>query len=156
MATREQDVHAPDVVDIAGTCASQPAASSRIARLRKQYFMHKPSVCVERALAYTEVFKETEGEPVVIRRAKGLKRACATKSILIQADELIVGNAGRRPRTGVLGPEMSAYWFGKELDTLSTRAQDPYVVDDEQKVLFREQIEPYWRGKTVIEHWLTR
>ncbi|HET6476869.1 MAG TPA: formate C-acetyltransferase/glycerol dehydratase family glycyl radical enzyme, partial [Thermoleophilia bacterium] len=101
-------------------------------------------------------FKETEGEPVVIRRAKGLKRACETKTILIQDDELIVGNAGRRPRTGVLGPEMSAYWFGKEMDTLSTRAQDPYLVDDEQKELFRERIEPYWRGKTVIEHWLTR
>ena len=156
MATREQDVRAHDVMDITGTDASQPEPSSRIARLRKQYFTHKPSVCVERALAYTEVFKETEGEPVVIRRAKGLKRACETKTILIQDDELIVGNAGRRPRTGVLGPEMSAYWFGKEMDTLSTRAQDPYLVDDEQKELFRERIEPYWRGKTVIEHWLTR
>ena len=29
-------------------------------------------------------------------------------------------------------------------------------MDDEQKELFRERIEPYWRGKTVIEHWLTR
>ena len=156
MATREQDIHVHDVVDSTGTYASQTAPSSRIARLRKQYFTHKPSVCVERALAYTEVFKETEGEPVVIRRARGLRRACETKTILVQDDELIVGNAGRRPRTGVLGPEMSNFWFDKELDSLSSRAQDPYLVDDEQKELFREKIYPYWKGKTVIEHWLKR
>ncbi len=128
----------------------------RIARLRRQYFTHRPSVCVERALAYTEVFKETEGEPTVIRRAKGLKRTCETKTILIQDDELIIGNAGRKPRTGILGPEMSNYWFDKEIDTLSTRPQDPYIVDEEQKALFREKIHPYWKGKTVIEHWLRR
>ena len=46
----------------------------RIARLRGQYFTHRPSVCIERALAYMEVFRETEGEPMVVRRAKGLKR----------------------------------------------------------------------------------
>jgi formate C-acetyltransferase len=131
-------------------------ASPRIARLRRQYFTHKPSVCLERALAYTEVFSETEGEPIVLRRAKGLRRTCETKTILIQDDELIVGNAGRKPRTGVLGPEMSNFWFDKELDTLSDRPQDPYLVDDEQKRLFRERIHPYWRGKTVIEHWLKR
>ena len=128
----------------------------RIARLRKQYFTHKPSVCLERALAYTEVFKETEGEPMVIRRAKGLRRTCEVKTIFIQDDELIVGNAGRKPRTGVLGPEMSNFWFDKELDTLSDRPQDPYLVDEEQKALFREKVYPYWKGKTVIEHWLKR
>ena len=119
----------------------------RIARLREQYFTHKPSVCIERALAYTEVFQETEGEPVVIRRAKGLKRTCETKTILIQDDELIVGNAGRKPRTGVLGPEMSNFWFDKELDTLSDRPQDPYLVDEEQKALFREQDPPLLEGQ---------
>ena len=146
MATKLQEVGARADEDL----------SPRIARLRKQYFTHKPSVCIERALAYTEVFQETEGEPVVIRRAKGLKRTCETKTILIQDDELIVGNAGRKPRTGVLGPEMSNFWFDKELDTLSERLQDPYLVDEEQKALFRERIHPYWKGKTVIEHWLKR
>jgi choline trimethylamine-lyase len=146
MATKLQDVDA----------RTGERLPPRIARLRTQYFTHRPSVCLERALAYTEVFKETEGEPMVIRRAKGLKRTCETKTILIQDDELIVGNAGRKPRTGVLGPEMSNFWFDKELDTLSDRSQDPYLVDDEQKALFRDQIQPYWKGKTVIEHWLKR
>ena len=146
MATKAQEL---------GTRAGEQLCP-RIARLRTQYFTHKPSVCIERALAYTEVFQETEGEPVVIRRAKGLKRTCETKTILIQDDELIIGNAGRKPRTGVLGPEMSNYWFDKEIDTLSSRPQDPYAVDVEQKELFREKVYPYWKGKTVIEHWLKR
>ena len=156
MATKVEEIQGGKVVSLPVSAEWEADLMPRIARLRKQYFTHKPSVCLERALAYTEVFKETEGEPMVIRRAKGLKRTCETKTILIQDDELIIGNAGRKPRTGILGPEMSNYWFDKELDTLSTRPQDPYIVDEEQKALFREKIHPYWQGKTVIEHWLKR
>ncbi len=161
MATTELEVgkHSTQQ-EPAGHCRrseeGMPKGTERIERLRQQYFTHRPSICVERALAYTEVFKETEGEPMVIRRAKGLKRTCETKTILIQDDELIIGNAGRKPRTGVLGPEMSNYWFKKEMDTISTRPQDPYEVGEEQKQLFREKVYPYWKGKTVIEHWLKR
>ena len=146
MATK-LDEHGGRVVSLPRGADDPGTLTPRIARLREQYFTHKPSVCIERALAYTEVFKETEGEPVVIRRAKGLKRTCETKTILIQDDELIIGNAGRKPRTGILGPEMSNYWFDKELDTLSTRPQDPYIVDEEQKALFRERIHSVLAGQ---------
>ena len=135
---------------------STPHLTSRIGRLREQYFNYRPTVCLERALVTTTVFRESEGEPIVIRRAKALKRYCETKSILIQDDELIIGNAGCEPRRGVVCPEISNYWLNKELDTLATRKQDPYQISEQQKEVFRREVYPYWKGKTVIEHWLAQ
>jgi len=135
---------------------SVPALAPRIERLREQYFKYRPTVCLDRALVSTVVFRETEGEPIVVRRAKALKRYCETKTILIQDDELIIGNAGCEPRRAVICPELSNYWLNKELDTLATRKQDPYQISEEQKETFRSEIYPYWRGKTVIEHWLAQ
>ena len=136
--------------------SSTPHLTSRIGRLREQYFNYRPTVCLERALVTTTVFRESEGEPIVIRRAKALKRYCETKSILIQDDELIIGNAGCEPRRGVVCPEISNHWLNKELDTLATRKQDPYQISEQQKEVFRREVYPYWKGKTVIEHWLAQ
>lgn len=48
--------------------------TSRIDQLKKQFFTHVPAVCLEGALSKTHVFKETEGEPMIVRRAKAFKR----------------------------------------------------------------------------------
>ena len=130
--------------------------SNRTDLLKKQYFTHKPAICLECAKSRTEVFKETEGEPIVIRRAKAIKRHCETKTINIQNHEWIVGNAGYGPRTACICPELSNHWLGDELDTVSTRPQDPYLITEAQRRLFAEEIEPYWRGKTISEHWRAR
>ena len=50
--------------------------TSRIEQLKKQFFTHVPAVCLEGALSKTHVFKETEGEPMIVRRAKAFKRHC--------------------------------------------------------------------------------
>ncbi|MDA3834219.1 MAG: glycyl radical protein [Spirochaetales bacterium] len=129
---------------------------NRTDQLKKQYFTHKPAICLENAKSRTEVFKETEGEPIIIRRAKAIRRHCQSKTINIQDHELIIGNAGFGPRTACICPELSNHWLGDELDTVTTRPQDPYLITEDQKRLFREEIEPYWRGKTISEHWKAR
>ena len=43
----------------------------RIEFLRQQFFLNRPSVCLEAALAKTRVFRETEGEALILRRAAG-------------------------------------------------------------------------------------
>ncbi len=42
----------------------------RIEKARQEYINSKPSICYERARTWTESHKETEGEPIAIRRAK--------------------------------------------------------------------------------------
>ncbi len=125
----------------------------RVQRLKKQFFSHVPSVCIEGAISKTQVFKESEGDPMVIRRAKAFKKHCETKTITIQDDELIVGNAGAVARSIHICPELSNNWIIKELDTMSTRPQDPYFINEEQKKIYREEIYPYWEGKTLRDHW---
>jgi formate C-acetyltransferase len=128
---------------------------ARIQRLREQYFRQRPILCHEKALATTQAYRENENDPIILRRAKAFKKTCETKTVLIQNDELIVGNAGCLPRAGVYCPELSL-WAEKELDTLEHREFDPYVVTEQTKKTLREEVFPYWKGKTLEEHILEK
>lgn len=132
-----------------------PDLKNRIQFLKNQFFTHKPSVCIEGAISKTRIFKESEGESMTIRRAKAFREHCKTKTITIQPRELIVGNAGAVARSIHVCPELSNNWIIDELDTMSTRPQDPYQVTEEQKKIYREEIYPYWKGKTLRDYWNT-
>jgi len=124
----------------------------RIERLREQYHRNKPVVCVHRARIMTQVFQETEAEPMCIRRAKAFKRLCEEKPIVIQDDELIVGTPGCGPRYVNLCPDQDWRWIEEELETMVYRAQDPYLITEAQKKELREEILPYWNGKSVYDY----
>lgn len=125
----------------------------RIDFLRRQFFANRPSVCLEAALAKTRIFRETEGEALILRRAKSFRETCRTKTVTIQPQELIVGNAGARARQACITPELSNNWFVRELDTMQDRPQDPYDITEAQKAQYREEIYPYWRGKSLRDIW---
>jgi len=128
--------------------------SERVARLRERYFTFRPAICVERALAYTRSYRETEGLATGVRRAAALKRVCADTSVTILDDELIVGMPAFQPRGAVICPEISWRWLKAELDTIATREQDPYDITDEQKRVLRDDVFPYWRGRSMEEYYL--
>ncbi len=125
----------------------------RVKKLKQQFFTHAPSVCIEGAISKTRIFQETEDEPMIVRRAKAFREHCATKTINIQDNELIVGNAGAVARSIHVCPELSNNWIYKELDTMSTRPHDPYQISEEQRKQYREIVYPYWNGKTLRDHW---
>ena len=62
----------------------------RVTRLRNRILV-KPSVSVERAEAFTESYKETEGREPAFRQAYALKKALEEISIGIDDDELLAG-----------------------------------------------------------------
>ena len=126
--------------------------TARGEKLKKQFFSYIPSICLESAVAKTEVYKETEGEEEIVRRAKAFLRTCEQKTVTIHPDELIIGNAGRTGRCAVIHPELAALWLIDELDTISTRSQDPYAITNEEKRIIREEIYPYWKGRTVEDY----
>ncbi|GAB6158184.1 choline trimethylamine-lyase [Desulfotomaculum varum] len=123
----------------------------RMERLRANYLKVKPSVSIHRAIAFTQVTKENEGLPKILLRAKCFRRACETAPLLIQKDELIVGHPCGKPRAGAVSPDIAWRWIRDELDTMSTRPQDPYEISEEDKRILREEIFPYWEGKSVDE-----
>lgn len=143
---------APQFREVNLQAVEKLGCSPRIERLRQSYFANIPTICTHRARTYTEVYKETEGEPAAIRRGKAFQRYCQEKPIVIQDDELIVGSPSCRPRYVTVAPDYSWEWVLEELDTLSSRAQDPYLISEEQKKELREEILPYWKGKSLHEY----
>jgi choline trimethylamine-lyase len=130
--------------------------TERIENFRQDYINSKPSICCERARIWTESHKETEGEPIAIRKAKAFLAACENLPINIFKDELIVGAAGNFKRTGILTPEFSWMWVDKEMDTFESRSQDPYFMSNDKREFARTEIFPYWKGKSLEEAFLSR
>lgn len=123
----------------------------RLQILKDAYLAVKPSITIDRALAYTEVFEKYPDLPRNVLRAKGFRRACETAPMLIQDQELIVGHPCGKPRAGAFSPDTAWQWLADELDTISTRPQDPYVISEADKKTMGERLFPFWQGKSLAE-----
>jgi formate C-acetyltransferase len=129
--------------------------SPRIERLKARFYSDTFYVDAQRALLVTESYRETEGQPIEIRRAKALEKILHNLDVVILPDELIVGcQNGSSPRSANVFPEMATYWVENELDDFETRPQDKFIVTERTKEQLRS-IFPYWRGKTLHDHMLT-
>lgn len=129
--------------------------TERVLKLRQRALDIPPSICLEKAKIMTEVFLKTEGEPLVIRKAKAFKELCERSTIFIEDDELIVGHTASKVRAAILGPDTNYWILSEELDTITTRKSTPYYITEEEKKLFKEFIEPYWKGKSFWDTWET-
>ncbi|MGI6206098.1 MAG: choline trimethylamine-lyase [Anaerovoracaceae bacterium] len=125
--------------------------TERMKLLREQFLKAVPCITIGRALAYTEVYNKYPELPAILRRAKGFRRACETAPLLIQEGELIVGHPCGKPRAGAFSPDTAWEWVRDELDELSTRPQDPYYISEEDKKIMREELFPFWKGKSLAE-----
>ena len=125
------------------------APTERLARIKERLFQNEREIDTERARYTTQSYRDTEGQPMPIRRAKMLLHLVRRMSIAIHPDELIVGNRSLLPRMGVVAPEGAVDWVDRELEVLPTRPQDRFSIRPEQIQELREEIFPYWSGKTL-------
>ncbi len=109
-----------------------------------------PRVALERAVYFTESFKATEGQPLVLRWALALKNIAEKMSVAIFDDELIVG----RPNTwfgrySLVYPELDGTIMkaGAEAFIAAKGAPDAITVTDDDKKIIDEVLFPYWNGK---------
>lgn len=126
--------------------------TERHAALKKKFLTHVPSITTHRARVITKIAKENPGMPKALLRGKAFKLCCETAPLVIQDHELIVGAPNGAPRTGAFSPDIAWRWMEQELDTIGTRPQDPYYISDEDKRCMREEIFPFWKGKSVDEY----
>ena len=83
-----------------GATVLHGTATDRVVRMYEAIRAYgTPRVTLDRAVLFTESFKATENQPLVLRWAKALKHFVEKVPVTIFPDELIVG----RPNT----------WFGK-------------------------------------------
>ena len=124
--------------------------SPRIQRLVDALYEHMPVIESARAKLITESYKETEGEPIITRRAKAFAHILHNIPIIIRDNELIVGSSTIAPRGCQTFPEFSYEWLEAELDTVATRTADPFEIAEETKAELKEA-DKYWKGKTTSE-----
>ena len=80
---------------------------SRIDRFQKKMSNRVASICSERAVLYTESFKQTEGEPYILRKAKAFAHTLAHMTVYIESDSLIFGNQASSNFAAPVFPEFS-------------------------------------------------
>ena len=124
--------------------------SPRIQKLVDALYEHMPVIESARAKLITESYKETEGEPIITRRAKAFAHILHNIPIIIRDNELIVGSSTIAPRGCHTFPEFSYEWLEAELDTVATRTADPFEIAEETKAELKEA-DKYWKGKTTSE-----
>lgn len=128
----------------------------RVEKIRQNYINTKPSISYERARIWTKSFQHTEGLPMAIRTAQAFYDTCNELCVNIFEGELIVGASGEFRKCGILTPEFAWKWVDDEMDNFPQRPQDPYEMTEEQRKFVRENIFPYWKGKSVEDAFLAR
>ena len=124
--------------------------SSRIQKLIDNLYEKMPEIESARGKLVTESYKMTENLPIIKRRSAAFAHILRNIPIVIRDNELIVGSATVAPRGCQVFPEYSYEWLLSELDTVSTRAADPFYISEKTKAELRE-IYPWWNGKTTSD-----
>jgi pyruvate-formate lyase len=122
--------------------------NQRIRKLKERLNVLEYPICIEKASLVMESYRQTEGEPQVVRRAKATAHYLDHKTIFIEEDELIVGNIASKPmglEAGSLGP----IWPREDLDDLRSAG---LTLSDEDEALLRS-MNDYWenKGRTLDE-----
>jgi len=127
--------------------ASGDCDFERIEVLRARMNARVATLCPERAEIITQSFLSTEGEPIVIRRAKAFADILGQMTVYIEPGSLIVGNQAGVNFAAPVFPEYSYQWVIDELDEFEKRSGDSFAVTEETKERLRKLSE-YWVGKT--------
>lgn len=123
--------------------SSRIPKTDRITRLVEHLYAKMPEIESARAVLVTESYKQTENEPLIIRRAKAFEHILKNIPIIIREDELIVGSSTIAPRGCQTFPEFSYEWLEAEFETVATREADPFYISDKTKKELKEA-NSYW------------
>jgi pyruvate formate-lyase/glycerol dehydratase family glycyl radical enzyme len=116
--------------------------NERVRRLKERLLVDEYPICVEKSLLVMDTYRQTEGEPEILRRAKATANYLDQKTIFIEEDELIIGNVASKPmgmEAGSLGPT----WPQEDLVELRNAG---LVLSEEDEARLRS-MDDYWQGK---------
>ncbi len=128
------------------------ATHERVFRMLERFDGMKPRIDIERALYFTKSMEQTEGEPLVLRWAKGLMNVAKNITVTVDEDSLLLGRAGGfEGRYGILYPELDGDFLDIAVRDLPTRKTSPASITPEDAKRVIEEVAPYWKGKTFHE-----
>lgn len=109
--------------------AHSETTSPRIRQLREQLRVSRFPLSIVKARLQTEAFRDSDGEPMVLRRARALAHVLDNIPISISEGELIVGNGASQP----MGLELDFYaglWPRDEIEGLREAGYEVSAADE--------------------------
>jgi formate C-acetyltransferase len=100
---------------------------------------------LDRARLVTESFRETEGQPTVLRWGRALAHVLAHLPIHVGEHDLVVGSAGPPGRYAILYPELEERFFSEDLRP--SEPGDRVAVTQDDVRIIDEELRPYWTGR---------
>ena len=124
--------------------------NKRIESLRDESLRATNRISPERADLITRFYREPEtaGFPVPVQRGMALLHLLQNKKLYIGKNELIVGERGPAPKEVPTYPEVCVHSL-KDLEILDTRPKVSYKVDQETYRLYKDEIIPFWSGRSI-------
>ncbi len=112
-----------------------------------------PEICDELPRLLTEFLRQPENDVLssYTRRAQALYHVFCNKTPLVKETDLLPGQT----TTSFVGPvmymDMSGYCIWPELDTISTRPQNPFKIRPEVAKRLNEEIFPFWLQRRPVQ-----
>ena len=125
------------------------AMTERVQRLRQESLDTPATLSPERAKLLTDFCSREHGlVSAPVRRALAFRYILENKEIYIGDGELIVGERGPAPKAASTYPEVCCHTLD-DLEALDTREKVSFGVSEEAKALHRDEIVPFWAGRTL-------
>lgn len=123
--------------------------NDRVRKLRLESLDAVPAISLERAQIITDTYKKYYGKvSVPVLRALAFKALMENKTICINDGELIVGERGPAPKATPTYPELCCHTL-EDFDIIDKRQKIFFRVSEEAKRIQRDEIIPYWKGRSM-------
>jgi len=124
--------------------------NDRIKRLREESIKSKERISVERAKLITDFYKYKAPKNVSypVLRALAFKYVMENCTLPVEEGQLIVGIRGTGPKEVPTYPEICVHTL-EDLQTLATRKNMPFQVDDETRSTYEKEVIPFWQGQAM-------
>ena len=130
--------------------------NERIQKLRDISVNTPVHIDLERAKIETDFYKENDGKySIPVMRAMTLKEYFSKKTLYLGDGELIVGEKGKDPQASPTFPELCCH-SEEDMVVMSERELVSFKTTEEDRKLQREEIIPYWTGRSMREKILSR
>jgi formate C-acetyltransferase len=126
--------------------------TERIRRLREQSLSTNPYISTDRAELVTDFYQSggADNLSIPVARARAFRYILLNKEIYVGEDELIVGERGPSPRATPTYPELCCHTIS-DLEACNNRVRSRFIASDDTKEVYREDIIPFWLGRTIRE-----
>jgi formate C-acetyltransferase len=127
-----------------------PQHPDRVALLKSAVQQAKPGVCAERALLWTEYFRDRQnrGKPRPIQAAEALAEVLRRKIVRIHPHELVVGNFSSKRVGGAIYPELHGVAMLREIASFPDRPVNPLDVSPDE-IAALSRITGFWAPRMI-------